>query len=100
MKLNIDYQDNEIYFITQGKFDKDFFEFKQEVFKTLKQTPEIKNLIFSFDFFPFCLNTLGFLLSLSKDYTIQILVSNYSSFRMLESLYLVEKFSVQYQKER
>ena len=99
MKISTVIESGKISFICQGKVT-NFLSFKTNILSTLKAHPHIHELTFSFNTHPIALNVLGFLLTLTKSHSIQILLLNYSSFRHLEDLYLLEKFNIKYQKSK
>lgn len=77
---------------------REFLDFKNIIFSELQNNPSLKNLVFFLDASPLDLNLLAILLLLSRNYEVQIQTSNYSNFRMLNNLFLLEKLNVQYKK--
>lgn len=100
MKMHISFEEDKIHFICKGKIknSREFLSFKQSVFAEITKYPETQLLVFSLDVAPIDLNLLGLLLLVSKTHKIQILITQYSNFRMLEDLFLLEKFNVKYEK--
>lgn len=101
MKFHILFEEENIHFICKGKIknSRELLELKQAIFSEIAKSPSPQSFIFSLDASPIDFNLLGFLLLLSKTHKIQILITNYSNFRMLEDLFLLEKFNVRYEKE-
>lgn len=100
MKVNVSVEEEKIHFVCKGKFKnaREFLDLKEVIFSELAKNPTIQDLIFSFDTFPIDLSLLGVLLLLNRKYKIQIFVTNYSNFKMLEDLLLLEKFNIRYEK--
>lgn len=94
-------EDNQIKIICTGKYSQyDRGKFKNFFCSTLIQYPQSKSVIISFDQPSIDMSILGLLIKFIKidGYEIHLLVLHYSCFRMLEDLYLLEKFNVKYQK--
>lgn len=95
-------EDNQIKITCTGKYkpQRDRMAFKNFFCSTLSQTPNSKSVVVSFEQPNIDMNILGLLLKYIQidGYEIHLLVLHYSCFRMLEDLYLVEKFNVKYQK--
>lgn len=100
MKFHILTEEEKIHFVCKGKIknNREFLDLKQAIFSEIAKNPSHQSFIFSLDISPIDLNLLGILLLLSKTHKIQILITNYSNFRMLEDLFLLEKFNVKYEK--
>ncbi|WP_027327142.1 hypothetical protein [Helicobacter pametensis] len=102
MKLTSTMLDGLISFSCKDKLKspQELFAIKRSILKLTNQYPEIKKLHFLLEAFPLDLSFLGLLLTLSNAYLyeVQITVTHYSNYRMLESLYLTQKFHVQYRK--
>lgn len=100
MKFQVLFEEDKIHFVCRGKSKnaREFLLLKQAIFSELAKNPSIKDLIFSLDTSPIDLNLLGILLLLCRTHKVQILIAHYSNFRMLEDLFLLEKFNVRYEK--
>lgn len=101
MKFQILFDEDKTHFICKGKIkgSRELLDLKQAIFSEIAKSPLPQSFIFSLDTSPIDLNLLGVLLLLSKTHKVQILITHYSNFRMLEDLFLLEKFSVKYEKE-
>lgn len=95
-------EDNQIKIVCTGKYkpQRDRMGFKNFFCSTLAQHPQSKSVAVSFEQPNIDMSLLGLLLKFIKidGYEIHLLVLHYSCFRMLEDLYLLEKFNVKYQK--
>lgn len=98
MKISTAIEAEKIHFICQGKMT-NFLSFKREILNTIRNHKQGFELVFSFGTHPIHPNILGFLLILSKQYSIEVLLSNFTSFRQLKELYLLEKLNIKYQKD-
>lgn len=96
-------EEDKLVFTCKGKIKNQtgLLKIKKIVFANIKNNPSIRNLSFKLEAFPIDLSLLGFLLTLSNLHLLQIeiLVSSYSNYRMLEDLCLLQKFQVKYLKE-
>lgn len=104
MKYKSEILEDKITFVCVGKFKQpnEFLTFKKTLLALLAQTPTLKTLHISFDSFVPDSNIFGLLLKLCNvdSYHILLSTTNYSLFRILEDLYLIEKLNVVYIKER
>lgn len=102
MKITSTLSEETLLFDCEGKLKspKDLFLIKKTIFSLIHQNSDPKNLSFLLHLFPIDLSFLGFLLTLNNayHYEVQIIVTNYSNYRMLEDLYLLQKFRVIYRK--
>lgn len=103
MKIDTLFQDEKLIFVCKGKIknQQNLSSIKKTIFTHIKKHSSLQSLVFVFETFPIDLSMLGLLLTLSntKGYNVEILISNYSNYRMLEDLHLLQKFNVKYQKE-
>ncbi|MCE3047109.1 hypothetical protein [Helicobacter kayseriensis] len=102
MNISGTLSEDTLLFECEGKLKspKDLFLIKKTIFSLIEQNSNPKNLSFLIHLFPINLSFLGFLLTLNNAYRyeVQIIVTNYSNYRMLEDLYLLQKFHVIYRK--
>lgn len=103
MKINASFQEDRLIFACKGKLKNtnDLFKIKKTILSFIQDYPQHTLLCFEISSFPIDPPLLGFLLTLKNSYLyeVQIIVTSYSNYRLLEDLYLLSKFKVQYIKE-